>query len=255
MACGGSGVVFAWDRLNEDIDKPLEPSSWYSVPEVCGSCIAWRPTEPDLEANVASGLCKLRPELRSVPATMPKCSIYKPRGQFRYTPEQVSSPKRRRNKVLKVVRLNEAGEMVRAPIPRASRERAAEPSPMPALPLEIDLGERANEPLLRQVLAQLIRSELGAGHSPQIHAKFTQGRVEVVDSDGNVQSFPVELLFAHLVRLQDSITNLSHQIGRHTSKLGDKTAADLDVYLKRMHGTMTTFNVLFQNKSDFFSSR
>ena len=84
-------------------DNPLDPASWYSAPDVCGSCIAWRPTGVDQEAQVASGVCKLRPELSTVPATMAKCTIYKPRGQFRYSADQVSSPKRRRNKVLKEV--------------------------------------------------------------------------------------------------------------------------------------------------------
>lgn len=242
--------------MSENNNDPLDPASWYSTENVCGSCIAWRPTEPDLELNVANGLCKLRPELRNVPATMAKCNIYKPRGQFRYSPEQVSSPKRRRNKVLKVVRMNQSGEMVRAPVPRARPQRvdAERVELKQSLPHEIDLGESANAPIIRQVLSLLMRTELSST-APALHAKFEGGRVEVVDEGGGVQTFPVELLFAHLVRLQDSLDDLGRQLERHAGKLGEKTTADLKGYLKRMHGSMTTFNVLFQNKADHFSSK
>jgi hypothetical protein len=255
LAALAGGCLHNEQVANSD-DNPLDPASWYSVPDVCGSCIAWRPTDPDHEAHVASGVCKLRPELNTVPATMVKCTIYKPRGQFRYSAEQVSSPKRRRNKVLKVVRMNEAGEMVSGSMPRAAPSRTSrlEAAPRSRVPREIDLGESTSEIFIRQALRELIRDELGLD-APSMHPKFSGGRVEIQDSQGQGQSFPAELLFAHLVRLQDTLTQLQSQLDRHTSKLGASTAADLSNYLKRARGTMTTFNVMFQNKTDFFSSK
>ena len=238
-------------------DNPLDPASWYGTPDVCGSCIAWRPTGADQEGKVASGICKLRPELRTVPATMAKCAIYKPRGQFKYSPDQVSSPKRRRNKVLKVVRMNDAGEMVRTSVPRAPAPRTPRAVQSPqrsSVPREIDFSESTSEAQVRQALREMIRSEMSMG-SPTMHPKFEGGRVEIQSPQGDSQYYPSELLFTHLTSLQDRLTALQSQLDRHSSKLGEKTTQDLTNYLKRARGTMTTFNVMFQNKEDFFSSK
>ena len=238
-------------------ENPLDPSSWYATPDICGSCIAWRPTGSDPDAEVASGICKLRPELRSVPATMAKCAIYKARGQFKYSPEQASSPKRRRNKVLKVVRMNEAGEMVRTSIPRAkpaSRTREHISPATSTLPREIDFSTDISASQVRQALSSMIRSEINSG-APSMHAKFEGGRVEIQNAKTESQDFPAELLFAQLAKFQDSLAVLQSQLDRHATKLGEKTSEDLLNYLKRARGTMTTFNVMFQDKADFFSSK
>jgi len=152
--------------------------------------------------------------------------------------------------------MNEAGEMVRAPVPRLSPQRtpAQHLEHKPNIPRDIDLGEAANAPIIRQVLSMLIRGELSAT-APQLHIKFEGGILEVVDEAGNTQNFPIELLFSQLVRLQDSLSQLAQQLDRHAGKIGEKTTAELQGYLKRVNGSMTTFNVLFQNKADHFTSK
>src|SRR5690242_13665647 len=106
----------------DDNDDPMNPAAWYQEPNICGSCIAWRPEEPRPGEDVAAGECKLRPELGRVPATLKKCNIYKPRGQFRYDPSSSSAPSRRKTaKTLKVLRRSAEGELVSArPPPRTS---------------------------------------------------------------------------------------------------------------------------------------
>lgn len=257
MACLVVRTMFAWAAVGISDDNPLDPASWYGTPDVCGSCIAWRPTGADQDGNVASGICKLRPELRTVPATMAKCAIYKPRGQFKYSPEQATSPKRRKNKVLKVVRMNDAGEMVRTSVPRATASRAprtVQSSQKTSVPREIDFSESTSEAQIRQALREMIRSELSTD-SPSMHAKFEGGQVEIQSPEGESQYYSSELLFTHLTGFQDRLTALQSQLDRHSSKLGEKTTEDLTNYLKRARGTMTTFNVMFQDKVDFFSSK
>ena len=153
--------------------------------------------------------------------------------------------------------MNEAGEMVSRPVRQAPSTPKAKPSrsvPVSTLPREVDLGERSNAVHIRRALTEMLRTELSSD-APQMHAKFEDGRVEIKSAEGGSHNYPAELLFAHLVHLQDSLSALESQIGRHSSKLGEKTSTDLANYLKRARGTMTTFNVMFQDKQDFFSSK
>src|SRR5687767_9960939 len=99
---------------SDDLD-PMDPDSWRQVPNVCGSCIAWRCEEARSGDEIATGACKLRPEMGRVPADLPKCNRYMPRGQFTFTPERIPrSPKRRAAKTLSIVRYGPSGEKLEA---------------------------------------------------------------------------------------------------------------------------------------------
>lgn len=237
--------------MSESPSDPENPEEWQNTADVCGSCIAWRFTEVDQSRQVASGICKLRPELTTVPADMKKCTIYKPRGQFVYSPGQSSSPKRRRAKVLKVVRIDEKGQKI------ASHHTPKRPRVVPprsTLPAEINLGDEANEAQIKQLLIEVFRTELNPS-KPSMHPKFEGGRVSVHSVEGQINELSAERLFSQLVHLQDSLEALESGFQRHSAKLGERLVSDLDGQLKRIRGTMTTFNVMFREKTDFFSSK
>ena len=82
----------------------LDPQRWFGEPDVCGSCIAWRSGEPEPEDEVATGVCRLRPELPRVPATLRRCDLYKPRGQFVYQPTVEPGGRRKRRADARVLR-------------------------------------------------------------------------------------------------------------------------------------------------------
>ena len=230
---------------------PNDPEAWQGIADVCGSCIAWRSTQVDQSRQVASGICKLRPELQSVPADMKKCTIYKPRGQFVYSPGQSSSPKRRRAKVLKVVRIDEKGQKTET---THAQRRPPREAPKSLLPTEINLGDGASETQIKQLLIEVFRTELSPS-KPSIHPKFEGGKVSIHTANGKSNEVSAERLFAQLVHLQDSLDSLESSFQRLAGKLGDRLTTDLDGQLKRIRGTMTTFNVMFREKTDFFSSK
>ena len=210
--------------------------------------------------EVATGICKLRPELPRVPATMAKCAIYKQRGAFRYDPGRPSSPRRRRNKVLKVVRVERDGTEVsvtpprRVAAPRTPVEREP-PPPRPRPPETIDLGDDASRPLVRQALVEMLRHEHGRSRR-ELHTKYARGGVvKIVDAEGGSRSVPAERFFAMLDRLQSSLAALEGALDARSEGLGTKVSADLVAQLGRMRGTLTTFNVMFQHKEDHFRSK
>lgn len=264
-----------------DGSDPMKPESWFEEPNVCGSCIAWKPDDPRDGESVAAGSCRLRSELSRVPASMAKCNIYKPRGAFRYDPGR-ASPRRRKNKVLSIVRIDKDGNetrttaKVRAPRqPRAPREldepyeappirdwtptpvdeRVQAPARAPA-PATIDMGGEESGPVMRQALVQMVRQEHGRTKR-ELHDKFARGgKVELYVKEGTkLRSTSAERFFAMLDRFQSAMDQLDHQLEQRKDALGADVTKELTGQVKRMRGTFTTFNAMYQHKEDQFRSK
>ena len=238
-------------------DDPLDPEEWYGVPGVCGSCIAWKPGSTEPTDTRAVGVCKLRPEMGRVPADLPKCPKYMQRGGYTYDPSRAGASSRKRSKTIAVVRRGQDGEMhakpIRSPAPTAPRATPVAPPPRAPAPKDIDLGELTSLPVIEQALIELMRSELPASRREML-ARFKGGRIEAHDGAGRIESRRIEWFFAAIDRLATSLDQLEQQVARHGAKLGG-TEAELEDSLSRVRGTLTTFNVLFQHKEDFFKSK
>lgn len=75
--------------------------------------------------------------------------------------------------------------------------------------------------------------------------------LQPADKSQKPKEIPVDVFFHKMVMLRDRLRVLEQQINAH-KLLSDEDKVNLQQYVTRIYGTLTTFNVLFRNKDQFF---
>jgi hypothetical protein len=120
---------------------------------------------------------------------------------------------------------------------------------------------------LQMPLANLISDAVHAvvealGLEPQdalvegLATRWQKGTLIMQPADSSLQSkeVPLETFFHKIVMIRNNLRVLEQKVNA-SDKLSEADKFDLQQYVTRCYGSLTTFNVLFKNKDDQFRTR
>ena len=142
------------------------------------------------------------------------------------------------------------GSILRTIDPRLADISVPEPT--------VKIGE-AEVPLKRFVegvaesVIERLGVEKGDKHISEIGARWHKGKVVMHPADPTLQTkeIPLEVFFHKIVMVRNNLRVLEQKINAHT-KLEDAEKVEMQQYITRCYGSLTTFNILFKEKEDQF---
>ncbi len=82
--------------------------------------------------------------------------------------------------------------------------------------------------------------------------KWKGGKMELIPGEAGLKpkEIPIETFFHKIVMLRDRLRVMEQRI--NASDLSDEEKVNLQQYITRIYGSLTTFNILFKNREDNF---
>lgn len=228
----------------EEVPLPkFEPAE-----KVCGNCKLWSPHSVDPRGWV--GPCRMQPQRGLFPPSAPVCDKFAARGVASGASASASGSANSVSNTL-VPSGSTRSRVLRNIAPTVVRKDKPIGTVSPAhLHEEIDLEGLT---MTREELMDLFREAAGDAHSAPLANKWEGGVVQLVPGNKDLQAkeIPIDSLFHKVVMIRDRLRTLEQKINANT-KLSDGEKVELQHYVTRCYGSLTTFNVLFREKGDFF---
>ncbi|MCI0569306.1 MAG: hypothetical protein L0Y66_01000 [Myxococcaceae bacterium] len=209
-------------------DAPLPPLPEFPPDaQVCGNCKLWRPHSVDHRGWV--GPCRVQENRGLFPPSAPICNAFAPKGG-------VAAPAPLPGRV-------PAARAPRSVAPVVIRRRADPDS-------QVDLGDLQ---MTRQDLIDLIREATLDAEPPPLAQKWEGGKLQLVPGKAEVKGseLPIDTLFHKVVMVRDRLRVLEQKLNAHP-KLSDAEKVEMQGYITRIYGSLTSFNQLFREKGDQF---
>ena len=191
---------------------------------VCGNCKLWSPHSVDHRGWV--GPCRIYANRGMFPPSAPVCDKYMPRGSAAAAAEQAVSRERAARGIAPLVR------------------RKRDPNEL------VDLGDLN---MTREELMEIFREAQNDTEAPPLAGKWEGGTMRLVPAKADLQAkdMPIDSLFHKVVMVRDRLRTLEQKLNAHP-KLTDAEKVEMQSYITRVYGSLTSFNHLFREKGDQF---
>ncbi len=116
------------------------------------------------------------------------------------------------------------------------------------IPAENNLSFTEAEKSLKRILM----TYNGLQNTVELGDKWDNGTMVLKPADSSLKSkeIPIDTFFHKIVMVRDRIRVMEQRI--NSSKLSDESKVNLQQYITRIYGSLTSFNVLFKYKEDSF---
>lgn len=106
---------------------------------------------------------------------------------------------------------------------------------------------------IEKALVRVLRRFSDVQETVPLGQKWTGGRMVLFPGDPSLKEkeVPIETFFHKIVMVRDRLRVMEQRV--NASNLTDEEKVDIEQYITRIYGSLTTFNVLFKNKEDQFT--
>lgn len=106
---------------------------------------------------------------------------------------------------------------------------------------------------MEKLLTNILRKYSDLSEPVALGDKWMGGKMVLTSKDGSLapKEIPIETFFHKIVMIRDRMRTLEQRVNA-AKGLNDEEKINIQQYITRIYGSLTTFNVLFKYKEDHF---